>query len=234
MNNFDKIAESVKDAKRFDEYIIRNLEEYTQKGIKNIASYLAKEIKKVDGKEYPVGIEKEILIIDMIGKLRTNGKYPDRLMTAIEQVVIHQTWGKAYRLRSNTKAVNEYHINEYNWAGIAYHLVIDLDSSGVELCNALDTITNGAGGNNNKKSIHILVCGKFDYIDKNGSLVIGGQAPTLDQLGRLKQTIEYIISRSDIPNVKGWEDIKGHIDITGKRSCPGIVVMENLKRWRKE
>lgn len=214
-----------KDPNRFYEF----LDETTDKALKKLPE-IVEAYERYQ-------IEQKIKIKNVINELPWNGEWKHRSLDNIYWIIIHQALGKAYKNRSNTAAINKYHITpqfingkwRYGWAHGAYHYSVDIEVDYVDWCNPWEDITYGAGGGWNKKSLHIVLPGDF-----SGPKHVGTQEPTTSQLKRLGLICDYLISRKELSNIKDRNavHILGHFEATGKTNCPGDVIMNWLKQWR--
>lgn len=178
-----------------------------------------------------------ISIKDVRQTLPWNGKWKQRNLEDIYWIILHQAIGFAYENRSNTAAINNFHIVRqkingkwfYGWPHIAYHFAVDRGKDYIDWCNSLEDITYGAGGGWNSKSIHVIVPGDFA-----GPTNIGKQDPTQSQLKRTGLICDWLISRPDLPNLTDRSRVCsiGHFEATGKKNCPGYDIMDWLKNWR--
>ena len=170
-------------------------------------------------------ISKVFDVHDMRPILIKKGNWNQRKISKIDTIIIHQELGIAYPNRSNSFAINEYHRLYNHWVGSAYHFSIDLNR--IDLCNNFGDITYGAK-NWNERSLHIVVCGDFAAPTHRGC-----QKPLEIQLILLEFLIHKLLENPVLPNLKDWEQVIGHNEATGKINCPGNILTEKIKIWRK-
>lgn len=132
--------------------------------------------------------------------------YPTRNVSNIETLVIHHSG----TLTGDVRSIANYHINERNWPGIAYHFVIFKDGS-IFQTNYLTTISYHAASINST-SIGICLIGNCDINE-----------PTVHQLDTLYRLVSYLCKILQIKSVQPHNKTKNTI-------CPGqfLVNYTNL------
>ncbi|MFO0190333.1 MAG: peptidoglycan recognition family protein [Planctomycetia bacterium] len=115
-------------------------------------------------------------MVDLRGKLATNGEYPQRDTTGLKYIIIHHTATRGQTLRS----ISEFHVEQRKWAGIAYHFAVGHDATKF-LLNDVDRRTNHAQGINTR-SIGIALIGNYDTNDINDGMVLS----TMEIIERLR------------------------------------------------
>jgi N-acetyl-anhydromuramyl-L-alanine amidase AmpD len=158
-----------------------------------------------------VATSKPIRIIDKYNILMRSSskKYATRTLNRINQIVVHHSASIGQRAEDYAR----YHVQSKGWAGIGYHLVIEVNGDIIG-CNPLTNISYGVAGHNTR-SINICLSGDFTKQD-----------PSPQQLRSLELLIKHL--RSEFPQTLA---VAGHKDY-GQTSCPGPKLYQHLKKFQ--
>lgn len=153
-----------------------------------------------------------IKIKNIINQLPSNGEWPYRSLSNVEDITIHHSAGNV-----NKTALDHanHHVNNKGWVGIGYHYEIDIYGN-VHQTNKL-TSNSYHNGYNNTKSIGICLTGNFDNIQ-----------PSSAQLSALISLIKYLKRNRNLNNLMY---LMGHKEYKKATRCPGSNInLDNLRR----
>ncbi|CAM4399249.1 peptidoglycan recognition family protein [Bacillus manliponensis] len=139
-------------------------------------------------------------IVDMRGKLRSNGSYEDYGASSKTTIVVHHSLTKT----GSAEAYARYHVDVNGWSGIGYQFVIEQNGT-IKQCQNIGANSYHVG-NHNKYCVGICLTGDFRI-----------QEPTAAQRCSLYELITYL--QKTYPNLKY---VKGHSDLKGYewKDCP--------------
>lgn len=146
----------------------------------------------------------EVPLIDLRGKLPTNGEYPPRDMGKVTAIVVHHSATKGQTIRS----IAEFHTTTKGWPAIAYHYAIGYDGK-VYLLNDPERRTNHAQGVNSR-TIGVCLIGNYQ------------EQPVPPEVIR-----SFIHLRAFINTTYGQKAVLWHRE-TKATDCPGRYAIEAL------
>lgn len=116
--------------------------------------------------------------------------------------------------------IANYHINNNGWGGIGYHFLVAKNGTVYYVGDISTARANVA--NLNEQVIGICLIGNFS----------SGRVPTTEQLDSAHKLCEFFIaSYPDLPNVKTWDQVRGHKELPHQATaCPG----DNWSGWRPQ
>ncbi|MCI0767417.1 peptidoglycan recognition family protein [Bacillus sp. TL12] len=139
-------------------------------------------------------------ILNMRGKLRSNGSYKDYGASSKTHIIVHHSLTKT----GSAEAYARYHVDTLGWPGIGYHFVIEQDGT-IKQNHSIGVMSYHVG-NHNKYCVGICLTGDFRT-----------QEPTSAQ----KRSLCWLVShlQKTYPQLK---TIKGHSDLKGYewKDCP--------------
>ena len=138
-------------------------------------------------------------------------RYNERLLTDIEQIVIHHVGVDA---EVSPERTAEYHVKTKDWPGIGYHFYIRTDGRAYQT-QPLETVSYHCGGECNRVSVGICLEGSF--MDHE---------PPPAQLEATKRVIEWLWLESIISHV---DTFVGHREIR-QTACPG----NTWPKWKEK
>jgi N-acetylmuramoyl-L-alanine amidase len=141
---------------------------------------------------------------DLRGKLKTNGSYAKRSLTAIKRIVVHHSTGQP---SVTWEGIARYHVDHNKWPGIGYHFGIRQDGSVAYLGDASDVRWHA--GDANGDSIGVCFAGTFTTTEPSPASVAA--------FGQLRTALERALGRK--------LQIVGHRDV-GETVCPGDRLYE--------
>lgn len=149
--------------------------------------------------------------IDIVKELpkNANKSYSTRNLSNVDTIVVHHAAVNSTLAGSTPTAVANFHINQYDWPGIAYHIVV-MPNGQVLLTNYLETESYHTG-TLNPRSIGILVMGDFDT-----------EQFTPTQEASLVKAIKWVQKK-----VGKKLKVGGHYQFSSK-TCPGMNVRAKL------
>lgn len=131
----------------------------------------------------------------------------ERPLTQVNYLAIHHTGGE--NTQTPQDLANE-HITKNGWAGIGYHFLIDKEGVTFYVGDISTARANVA--NLNEQVIGIGLIGNF----------VAGQAPTKEQLDSTHKLCEFLLSLTDLVNIKSWDKVRGHKELPDQSTpCPG-------------
>lgn len=131
-----------------------------------------------------------------------------RPLSQVNYLAIHHT---AAPDTQTPRDIANFHIQSNGWGGIGYHFVIAKD--GVVYYVGDITTARANVANLNDAVIGICLTGNFT----------AGRVPANEQLESAKNLCDFFINIfPDLPNIHGWEAVKGHKELPGQATvCPG-------------
>lgn len=132
----------------------------------------------------------------------------ERSLSEIKYLAIHHT---AAPDTQTPQDIANFHINSNGWGGIGYHFLISKDGTVYYVGDITTARANVA--NLNEAVIGICLIGNFT----------SGRVPTDEQIESAKKLCDFFINiYPELPNVNGWETVKGHKELPGQATtCPG-------------
>lgn len=129
-----------------------------------------------------------------------------RPLTQIGHIAIHHSAGPDTQTPDD---IANYHVRVRGWGGIGYHFVVTKDGK-VWYVGDLTTARANVYGQN-QSVIGICLIGTF----------MSGRLPTNDQIDSTHKLCSHLLFNTpEIPGINGWEDIRGHKELTATE-CPG-------------
>ena len=140
-----------------------------------------------------------------------------RSLTQVEYLAIHHT---AAPDTQTPEDIANFHIQSNGWGGIGYHFLIAKDGTVYYVGDISCARANVA--NLNEQVIGICLMGNFTQ----------GRIPSDAQLDSAHKLCEFFITNyPDLPNVTGWDKVKGHKELPGQSTaCPG----DNWLDWKDQ
>ncbi len=164
-------------------------------------------------------------MLDLRGRLPTNGQYGMRMLDSVRYLVIHHT---GVDTDSDPASIAEYHL-ALGWPGIGYHFVIRYNGE-IAQANDLSLGSYNVAGRN-AECVGIVLTGNFTH-----------HQPTPLQLGAARNLCRVLMPVLD-PDEDGSVLVVGHRDIALRgyeTSCPGATwpewryVFQEWKGWRDD
>lgn len=138
----------------------------------------------------------------------------ERALEQVNYLAIHHTGGE--NTQTPQDLANE-HITKNGWEGIGYHFLIDKEGITFYVGDISTARANVA--NLNEQIIGIGLIGNF----------VAGVVPTQKQLDSTHKLCEFLLSLTDLVNVKSWDKVRGHKELPDQTTaCPG----DDWDTWR--
>jgi hypothetical protein len=129
-----------------------------------------------------------------------------RPLLQVQYLAIHHSAGPDTQTPDDIAA---YHVRSRGWGGIGYHFVISKDGTVYYVGDITTARANVL--NMNHLVLGICLIGNFT----------GGNNPSNEQINSAHLlSAKLLFNTPELPNVNGWEDVKGHKDFS-PTACPG-------------
>ncbi len=137
----------------------------------------------------------------------------ERPLSQINYLAIHHT---GVENQTPSQIANS-HITANGWGGIGYHFLID--KQGFVYYTGDISTARANVANLNEQVLGICLIGNF----------VSGEVPSQEQLDSTHKLCEFLISYSELSNVKSWDKVRGHTELPNQSTpCPG----DNWPSWR--